>query len=346
MNMKVLLIGPYGIGNTILALPAMKVLRERFLGARIDLLCLLPSVYEMVNFLPDFRNVLDRSFLLPRNPKDAVGTLKELFRTRYDWSIVLFPSAKLHYNLLSYLIHAKERIGSKYPDINFRRGHFLNTVNVPVVVGIHDVYQNIRLLSPLGIDVGKVEVGRLISEWSGEKGKVVGIHPGSKARDSYRRWSSDKFRSLVRWMLEELPEYEVRLFFGPDEMELTGCFKDLASDGRIRLKANRPLREVFREINDCEIFISNDSGLMHVANFLGCYTISIWGPSDFRRTGPFNEPKKVIYRDVPCRPCSHTYYVRSHSFRCKRVECLEKVEVEDVMKAVRTARSELCTYYT
>jgi len=345
--MKVLLIGPYGIGNTIMALPAMRALRRKLPYARIDLLCLLPSVWEMVNFLPDFKGIFEEIFLLPKSLTRRIKMLSKLFRARYDYSVLLFPSARFHYNLLSYLIHAKERIGSEYPDANFRRGHFLNTINIPVVVGIHDVYQNIRLLAPLGVEADR-SVRKIASRWANDKAKVIGIHPGSKREDAYKRWNVMNFRILVQNVLKEFPEYGIKLFFGPDEIELADFFGDMTCEPKVRLIVDQPLKKVFKEIGECEIFISNDSGLMHVANFLGCYTIGIWGPSDFRRTGPFNEPKKIIYHDIPCRPCFHTYHVRSHKFKCiyGRPLCLEKVGVEDVMRAVKDAHNELCTSYT
>jgi len=335
--MKILLIGPYGIGNTILALPTMKLLREKFPDAQIDILTLLKTVYNMINDIPDFKIFDNVYFLDKKNLIKTFCTILKLHFKKYDYSFLLFPSAKIYYNILNFLIFAKKRVGALYPDINFRRGSFLNNVNIKVIEGIHDTFQNINLLSIFNVDYKKINIKENKSLLTiKKKKKIIGFHTGCKKEDYYRKWNIINYLILIKKILK-LTKYNLRLFFGPDEFNDYIFLKNnLEGNKRIEFIYNKPLKELFKKINECFIFVSNDSGLMHIANFLGCYNIVIWGPSDFRRTGPFNRPFKKIYKNLRCRPCSHSYNVKSYKFKCltNDIRCMKSIEVDEVLKEI------------
>ncbi len=337
--MKILLIGPYGIGNTILALPAMKILREHYPEARIDLLTLLPSTTAIVKFFNKDFNIINNLYSLNSNKIDTIKEILKLRKIKYDYSILLFPSARIHYNIISFLCKAKKRIGSKYPDINFRRGSFLNNINIPVRQNIHDVYQNIRLLRPLiNKNIENIKINKLLSKYSIKtKKKVIGIHPGCKKEAYYKKWHPENFLFLINKILTNT-NYTIKIFFGPDELNDIIYFNSLRNNKRIKFIINLPLSKVIDEINECKIFLSNDSGLMHLANFLGSFNIVIQGPSDYRRTAPFNNNKILIYdKSLKCIPCSHTYLVKSHKFKCiyNDIRCLKKLSPEYVWKNIK-----------
>jgi len=336
--MKILLIGPYGIGNTILSLPTIKILKKSFPDAKIDLLTLLNSTYQMVTSIPDF-NLFDSVFYI--NFKQKMDFLKKIIQIRknkYDYSILLFPSARWHYNLLSYLCNAKVRIGSLYPDINFKRLSFLNNINVPVIIGIHDVYQNINLLNPLKINTKNIKIKSIKSKIAlKKKKKCIGFHPGSKKAGYFKRWDKVKYLQVIKKLLNYKKDYLIKLFFGPDEIDEYKYFKHNLNSSKVKFIYNKDLKNVFKEINECKIFVSNDTGLMHIANFLNCINIVIGGPSDFRRTGPFNKPHIIIRSNVKCQPCSHTYFVSSHKFKCiyNDVRCMKYIRVNEVFQNIK-----------
>lgn len=331
---KILLLGPYGIGNTILALPAIKILRKKFPDTQIDIATLLKPVYDMIITIPDFQ-LFNNIYLLDTNmPK--LSLIEKFFyirKQKYDFSILLFPSARIYYNILSFLSGAKNRVSSKYPDINFQRAYFLNNINIPVIKGLHDVYQNINLLEPFGIDYKKIKIKTNKSIIALKKKKnIIGIHPGCKKEAYFKRWDNQNYLIVIKEILKKT-EYKIKLFFGPAEIEEYNFFVNSLNNQRVKFVFNKSIQEVFKEINECRIFISNDTGLMHIANFLGSFNIVIIGPSDFKRTGPFNRPYKLFYADLPCRPCSHTYDVKSHKFHCNyNIKCMKLITPEMVTK--------------
>ncbi len=79
-------------------------------------------------------------------------------------------------------------------------------------------------------------------------------------------------------------------------------------------------------ISRADLFVSNDSGLMHVAASAGVPQVAIFGSTSPEKTGPLNPRAKILRADVPCSPC----FARS----CKRgYLCFEKIQVADVLKA-------------
>ncbi|MBU1186176.1 MAG: glycosyltransferase family 9 protein, partial [Acidobacteria bacterium] len=79
----------------------------------------------------------------------------------------------------------------------------------------------------------------------------------------------------------------------------------------------------------CRLFISNDSGPMHLANAVGTPVVSIFGPTDERRTGPFQQPSAVVKKQAPCGPCLYRTCPYDH-------RCMNDITAEDVYSIGRT----------
>jgi len=81
-------------------------------------------------------------------------------------------------------------------------------------------------------------------------------------------------------------------------------------------------------IAQCRLFITNDSGLMHVAAALGVPVVAIFGSTDPVATGPVGCPARIVRHPLPCSPCFKTHCPTD--FRCMTL-----VEVEEVLAAAR-----------
>jgi ADP-heptose:LPS heptosyltransferase len=82
-------------------------------------------------------------------------------------------------------------------------------------------------------------------------------------------------------------------------------------------------------IEGCRLFIGNDSGITHLAAALGVPTVAIFGPTDPKRWAPRGKHVAVVRGDLSCAPCS-----REKFLQCQEVECLNTVEVGDVLAAL------------
>lgn len=116
----------------------------------------------------------------------------------------------------------------------------------------------------------------------------VGIHPGSDnayAEGLRKRWPAVQFAALCRTLISQGQQaHEIKVFLGPKEEDLESAFLGLGVD----IIKRRALADVCRIIGTCAHFVSNDSGLAHVAYCAGLKPIVLFGWSDPGHTGPLD----------------------------------------------------------
>lgn len=344
---RVALVCPYGIGNLVMTLPALRTLRCGFPDLEIHLVSLLPGTTEMLRTFPLLEGLYDRlhEVYLPKGAGSLAGATRSIMRLRRvrpDVGLLSFPTFSFHYNLLNYLIGAPVRVGWEFPDDRVSRLHWLNTVRLRVQEGLHDVEQNLNLVRTLGEP--KTEYRDLSwaqAAFRREKEPLIGIHAGCKKGHRYKQWDPANFASVVERLLAGEAPPGIRMFFGPDELDQLPFFQGRAWSGRVEFVHSKGLPEVLRLIEECGVFLSNDSGLMHLAVLTGCpHVIAVVGPSDPLRTGPFDPRAVLLKANLPCMPCSHSYTAGSRDFHCSRArvkECLSLVTVDEVTAAVHKA---------
>ena len=103
----------------------------------------------------------------------------------------------------------------------------------------------------------------------------------------------------------------------------------------INLAAKTTIREFLALIKICSVLLTNDSGLMHIADSLDVPLVALFGSTSPVATGPYRQSKNVIQKKVPCSPCF------------KRVcpidfPCMKKIGVEEVTQAVLKQLEESC----
>jgi ADP-heptose:LPS heptosyltransferase len=84
-------------------------------------------------------------------------------------------------------------------------------------------------------------------------------------------------------------------------------------------------------IEKCRLFISNDSGLMHVACAVHTPVIGLYGPTNHIKIGPYSDSSIIIRRGLDCSPC-----YKREKVKCKRLDCLKFITVDDVFEAVKS----------
>ena len=151
---------------------------------------------------------------------------------------------------------------------------------------------------------------------------LIGIHPG--AHRLSRRWDWRNFAAVA----DELAKrYKAKII-------ITGSKKDQGLAKKVSLKmSNQPidasgrfsLTQLIALIKRCNLYITNDTGLMHIANTLKVPMIAIIGPGTMK-TGPYQKENCiVIKKDVECSPC--------YKFRCRDLKCLRRITVDEVIEA-------------
>jgi len=345
-NLKILIRGVNWIGDAVITIPAVRSIRHAFPDAHISLL-VKPWVSEIFKESRD----IDEIILYDDNFKGFRGKLKlakKLREMAFDKAILLqnaFDAA-----LIAWLSGIPERIGYKRDC----RGLLL-TKAVPVEKGIlqqHQVHYYLNLLKSADIepadtqpylrltDNEKQAAQDLLSScFTADKGPLIGINPGATF-GSAKRWPPERFAELIIKVINEL-NGRVVIFGSHSEIEIADEIITEINRLKIRMKIEKigsrilvmagktDLRELAALISECDVFVTNDSGPMHMASALLVPIVAIFGSTDKTATGPYGEGHRTITKDLPCAPCMKRECPEGH------LDCMTAVSADEVFDAVR-----------
>jgi heptosyltransferase-2 len=168
---------------------------------------------------------------------------------------------------------------------------------------------------------------KILSEHGiGREGLIIGLAPGA-AYGPAKRWLPERFAATGDRLIEDLSA-QVVLFGSREDMETTDIVEQHAHHPMINIAGKTNLKEAIAAISRCNIFISNDSGLMHVAGALNIPTVAIFGSTNPVTTSPVGERSLVIYKGASCSPCLKE--TCPTDFRC-----MEMISVEEVCETAR-----------
>ncbi len=143
--------------------------------------------------------------------------------------------------------------------------------------------------------------------------KVVGINPGA-AYGSAKCWLPERFRKVTHDLLKDESVFVV--YFGDSsQIPLIDQILKKPNSRVINLAGKTSIRELMALISICKVFLTNDSGPMHIAYALNTPTLALFGSTNHIKTGPCS-PGKVIYKKVECSPCYKR--VCPIDFRCMK----------------------------
>ena len=103
----------------------------------------------------------------------------------------------------------------------------------------------------------------------------------------------------------------------------------VSASPRARLLPPTSFRGMIPYVRGARLFVSGDTGPMHLASALGVPVVAIFGPTDPARNGPFGVDDAVVMKPVPCGPC-----YKKHCPGYGNV-CMSEIEVVDVLNAVK-----------
>lgn len=173
------------------------------------------------------------------------------------------------------------------------------------------------------VPAGMIRAPHGAAQW--EKDLFV-IHPG--AGSPRKRWGLDRFMALAD-VINESTSAEVLFVVGPAEKDLLPSLTKAAVGKHIRVVPVDDLSRVAALMTGIRCFVGNDSGLAHLAGFLGVPTAAIFGPSSPARWAPLGKAVKVLRGVRDCPACFET---QKHN--CEDPRCLDDVSVAMVVGAM------------
>ncbi len=157
---------------------------------------------------------------------------------------------------------------------------------------------------------------------------VIGFNPGA-AFGPAKQWPVDKFAKLAELICDNYGDSGcVIMVFGTDADSKAAAKIRNASERSLYhvldMTGKTSLKQAMALIKCCDAFVTNDSGLMHVAAGLNTPSIAIFGSTDHIATGPFSDNSIILRREMDCSPCMQTHCPKGH------LKCLESISAEDV----------------
>ncbi|MFQ5900526.1 MAG: lipopolysaccharide heptosyltransferase II [Thermodesulfobacteriota bacterium] len=308
---KILVRGTNWVGDAVMTIPAIAALREVFPKAEVSLL-IKPVVKAVFENSPDIDRVIIYDKL--RNHKGLSGK-QQLIRTLKEESFdmaVLFQNA-FEAAFLSFLAGIPIRVGYATDGRSILLTDPLRQTNEEKKG--HQVYSYLKLIEYMGYTHDKGVRPRLflsdeerknVSEFLkrhniSSKALLVGISPAAQYGPA-KMWLPERFAEVADRLIQRY-KAEVMIFGTSDDLDLCREVSEGMRYPSHNMAGMTGLREFMALVDHCSLFLTNDSGPMHIAGALDTPLIAIFGSTDSIATGPMGERSIVIKKDVDCSPC-------------------------------------------
>jgi heptosyltransferase-2 len=358
-----------GIGDLLLATPALRALRETYPQAHIDLLVTPDSAG-----LLDSWDVIDRVIVLdkylydhtsqllsdPHRMLDLIPLWHDLRADQYDAVLLLhhltLPFGRLKHQFLMRATGAKWRVGL---DNGYGHGWFLNVRVKDAGFGaMHEAEYNLAVAAALGATTPDKRLAVPLSQqdhaqacqllYAHEppettKHPIIAMHPGSGSYSTARRWAPERFAQMADTLFADVGG-QLLLLGGPEEAELHQHIMDMMQSsmpahsfaGKASIKVTAALLE------HADLFVGNDSALVHVAVAANTPTVAIFGLTNHKAWGPFTggipeleRQIAVVRLDLSCMPCFYRGHDLGTPQGCATRDCLALLGVDPVATAAR-----------
>ncbi|MFH0855949.1 MAG: lipopolysaccharide heptosyltransferase II [Candidatus Omnitrophota bacterium] len=322
------------IGDVLLSTPVIKALRDRYPQAYIAMM-VSPYAKDIVEGNP----YLDKVIILDKEGEGknwlrSLKLIQELRRNKFDLALILHPSNRVH--LLAFLSGIPRRIGYD------RKLGFLLTDRIKHTKQLgekHELEYNLDLLKGLGIEPKDnklfMPVNPESEKWAEElfrkeaindSDKLLAINPAASCPSKI--WPAERFARVADRLAREYG-FKILIIAGAKDHKLADDLMRHMRSSAINLAGKTSVTQLAGLLKRCRLFISNDSGPVHIASVVGTPVISIFGRNQAglspKRWGPQGARDKILHK-ASCIECL--------AHNCQReFACLKAISVEDVLAA-------------
>ena len=340
---KILVRSPNWIGDTVMMIPSLMALKATFPYAQITVLA-KPWVIPLLENHPS----VDKIMIYTKNEsvftslKEVIRIIRWLKTERFDMAI-LFQNA-FEAAFLAYIGKVSYRVGYTTDGRGFLLTHkvkkdrhilcghqieyFLNLIEAmdlrieerkPILyVNDADIRSGSSMLSAFGVENDSF---------------VLGINPGAEY-GSAKRWPEERFATIGEWATKRW-NARVVIFGSPSEIEIAGKVAHLMHSAKpVNLCGKTTLGQAMALIKRCNFYLTNDSGLMHIAAAFNIPLVAVFGPTDHIVTSPVSKNARIVRHNVDCSPCLKEVCPSDHS-------CMLSIEPEEVWRQMEALKREL-----
>ncbi|MBD3181621.1 hypothetical protein GF312_04960 [Candidatus Poribacteria bacterium] len=334
---KICILATSGIGNLIMLTPMIRSLRRGISDAKISVL-VAPNG---ARYVLEGGELVDQIFVL-----DDKKVFKKI---REEWPDLTIAATHRGYMRAkrAFRTGAMYRIGFDYDYEDKTNTSFFLTHTISLDNSKPEVEQGLNLLRPLGVPPIRklyMHIGEKDRDFADDLLRASGINnsdllfglhigpgPDDKVR-GWRCWPLENFAELSDRLAQDYG-VKVLIFGGKSESKTAEIVINKMNNKPLLLAGKTTLNQTAAVMERCNLFISNDSGPMHIAAASGTKVIGIFGPTDSKIHGPYGESCYTVESSIDCRPCHHPH---DPPIQCDKRECLESISVDMVMEKVRS----------
>jgi len=257
---------------------------------------------------------------------------RNLKKKKFDLALILHPTNRTH--LVTYLAGISKRVGY------YRKFGFLLTDKLAhnkQQGERHELEYNLDLLRYLGVDTGEkalhIPIKHEAEVWADKlfqehmikaTDKLLAIHPGASCPSKI--WPLVRFAQVAD-ALSKKYNFKVLVIAGPRDLSRADEVVKNMHSPVINLAGRTSVSQLASILKRCKLFISNDSGPVHIATAVGTPVISIFGRKQAglspKRWGPLGVNDKFLHRDVGCITCLAHNCIKGFA-------CIKAITVDDV----------------
>ena len=304
------------LGDAVMSVPAVRAIKR----GRLDVHLAILTPAKLADF---WKRVAEVDEVITFTAEENVFAVAKKLRGKFDAAII-FPNS-LRTGLEPWLAGIPRRVG--YPG-HYRRWlldqPFVEKKKKQPEPPKHQVHHYLALAKFIGAEIGGQKSG-VRSPKSGDREPVIGLVPGAEYGPA-KRWLPDRFAEVME-IVHDRTKCEWKLF-GVAKDRMVADTIIAATDAPVTdLIGKTTLAELMDQLATCDLVLTNDTGTMHLAAFLGVPTVALFGSTEPALTGPLGAGHRVIRHHVPCSPC----FLRECPLDFR---CMDAIKVDEVVEAV------------
>lgn len=324
---------PNPVGDAVMATPAMRAMRRAHPAAEIVLMG--PPQHEgLLRGVPHHDEYLA---VRGRSLRDVWRRSREIEARGFDWAVLLPDSPRTAAE--AFLARIPVRAG--YARDRIRRAMVTDALPMPtengrrVAISMIERYQRITRL--LGVpdaglhtelvvhDPSRERVARQLAGRGAADAPILLVTPGSSFGPA-KLWPVEHFASACDRIARRYGLLPVILPApSPEEQAIARAVAALCRETHV-LAEPGSLEDLKAMVERCSLLLTNDTGPRHVAVALDRPVVTLMGSTDPRHTHHLLERQRVLWEDVPCRPCHRPTCPIDH-------RCLRRLDPDRVVRA-------------
>ena len=321
-NMKILIILPNWLGDAIMATPAIELLASYYPNAKFTFVGSYVTI-EALKYHPLCeRAIIDETKKAPSRLVATYKLAKELgtFSLAVSFRDQIYSSLLLRFTGTVICCARKSwhsrLLLSHTPKIKTNQ----HLVKQYTQIAMADVHNFNKEIPPLKLYIAPKKFTK----------PMLGINAGA-TYGSAKRWYPKRFAQVAAYYSDK---YDIIIFGGPNEVEMAKEIEENLQAFHVKnftnLAGKTNIEELCANIGGCSLFITNDSGPMHVAAAYQVPTVAIFGPTKYKETSQWKNKKSIIVRhELDCSPCMKRECPLKHH------DCMKGITAFEVIEAVK-----------